>query len=156
MFLSQMCARTLFFVYALMHCYYDALHRNGPKDKIRKPSVEPAAFRPSDLDGVWYLAATTELTTKFCLCNVMTYTVYTAAYRYTDTCFQVLYCVLPSRDFYHVMVEACAFSHTRVQTCTLLRFPFLPLPLLVRLFGSRICPRMARGATKRYVFNTLK
>ena len=58
-------------------------------ETIRKPSVAEGVFKPSDLEGVWYLAATTELTTKFCLCNVMTYTVYTSCYRYTDTCFQV-------------------------------------------------------------------
>ena len=58
-------------------------------ETIRKPSVATTVFQPADITGVWYLAATTELTTKFCLCNVMTYTVYTTAYRYTDTCFQV-------------------------------------------------------------------
>lgn len=62
-------------------------------ETIRKPSVAATVFKPADITGVWYLAATTELTTKFCLCNVMTYTVYTTAYRYTDTCFQV--CLQP-------------------------------------------------------------
>ena len=39
---------------------------------------------------MWYLSATTEITTKFCLCNVMNYTINEKTYTYTDTCFQDL------------------------------------------------------------------
>lgn len=57
---------------------------------IRQPSVDPSNFNIHEISGVWYLQATTEPTTKFCLCNVMNFTVYEDVYRYTDTCFQTL------------------------------------------------------------------
>lgn len=55
---------------------------------IRQPSVDPSIFSIQDVGGIWYLQATTEPTTKFCLCNVMNYTIGSTKYRYTDTCFQ--------------------------------------------------------------------
>ena len=57
---------------------------------IRQPSVDPSIFNIHDIHGIWYLQATTEPTTKFCLCNVMNYTIESEIYRYTDTCFQDL------------------------------------------------------------------
>lgn len=37
------------------------------------------------LQGLWYLVATTEPTTRFCLCNVMDYSIYTTQYRCVPT-----------------------------------------------------------------------
>jgi hypothetical protein len=59
-------------------------------EAIRQPSVDPSVFDIHDIKGNWYLQATTEPTTHFCLCNVMNYTIETSIYRYTDTCFQDL------------------------------------------------------------------
>jgi hypothetical protein len=59
-------------------------------EQIRQPSVDPSIFDIHDIHGIWYLQATTEPTTKFCLCNVMNFTVESKIYRYTDTCFQDL------------------------------------------------------------------
>ena len=58
--------------------------------QIRQPSVAPSVFNINEIKGIWYLQATTELTTKFCMCNVMNFTIESKIYRYTDTCFQDL------------------------------------------------------------------
>lgn len=73
-----------------------AIQANGVMDKdecpdyadIRSERVAPDVFDPKEIEGIWYLVATTEPTTKFCLCNVMNYTILATQYRYTDTCFQ--------------------------------------------------------------------
>lgn len=59
-------------------------------ESIRQPSVSPEALHINEIEGIWYLVATTEPTTKFCMCNVMNYSIYQATYLYTDTCFQDL------------------------------------------------------------------
>jgi hypothetical protein len=58
--------------------------------EIRQPSVDPSVFNIHDIHGIWYLQATTEPTTKFCLCNVMNFSIGSLIYRYTDTCFEDL------------------------------------------------------------------
>eukprot|EP00756_Hemistasia_phaeocysticola_P023289 Hpha_TRINITY_DN15884_c3_g1::TRINITY_DN15884_c3_g1_i2::g.188468::m.188468 len=60
-------------------------------DEIRQPSVDASVFSMNDIQGVWYLQATTEPTTKACLCNVMNYTVGSEVYRYTDTCYEDMF-----------------------------------------------------------------
>ena len=62
---------------------------------IRRPTVAPDVLTDIRvIDGSWYLVATTEPTTRFCLCNVMNFSVHpewaTPGYRYTDNCFQDL------------------------------------------------------------------
>ena len=64
-------------------------HREQRKEQ-EQPSVAPPKFDIHEIAGVWFLQATTEPTTKFCLCNVMNYSVESKIYRYTDTCFQTL------------------------------------------------------------------
>jgi len=58
--------------------------------QIRQKSVDPAHFDINEIAGTWYLLATTEPTTAFCLCNVMNYNIYQKTYLYADTCFQTL------------------------------------------------------------------
>lgn len=55
---------------------------------IRTPAVDADKLNINEIHGIWYLVATTEPTTKFCLCNVMDFSIFTKTYTYTDTCFQ--------------------------------------------------------------------
>mmetsp|Transcript_34327 Transcript_34327/g.94601 ORF Transcript_34327/g.94601 Transcript_34327/m.94601 type:complete len:136 (-) Transcript_34327:398-805(-) len=48
---------------------------------IRHRSVDAKNFDINEISGVWYLVATTEPTTRFCLCNVMNYSIFTSTYR---------------------------------------------------------------------------
>jgi len=57
-------------------------------DTIRSPKMDADKFNAKEVEGIWYLMATTEPTTRFCLCNVMNFSIFTKAYTYTDTCFQ--------------------------------------------------------------------
>lgn len=57
-------------------------------DTIRSPMMDADKFNAKEVEGIWYLVATTEPTTAFCMCNVMNYSIYDKAYTYTDTCFQ--------------------------------------------------------------------
>lgn len=43
--------------------------------------LKATAARIDQMQGIWYLVATTEPTTRFCLCNVMNYSIYTSVYR---------------------------------------------------------------------------
>ena len=69
----------------------DATYSCPSYEEIRQPSVDPPEFSIDEIAGRWFLQATTEPTTRFCLCNMMTYEILEPTqYRYQDKCFQDL------------------------------------------------------------------
>lgn len=58
-------------------------------DDIAQSSVSPSeGFKIQDIESTWFLRATTEPTTRFCLCNFMNFSIGSTTYRYTDTCYE--------------------------------------------------------------------